>query len=177
MSIEIALQNILGDYPKLWDFIEGSKSSTNERSMKYARRYPLSIDALSNIIIFHKWVNFTTSIVAEVTGLPIPRNARRADTGPCPAILERLHWLEVSWLALESKNKNLSKTLSSEIVEWQYKIARRVGQTDTYTYDTAVICANCQGRTVMRIDDKYLCVNIVCKNPMTGEWRTWQISV
>lgn len=168
------LEELLGDYPKIWHFY---KQNTGDygRSEKYAQRYPLPISTLSLIIDFHKWTHATCHLVNDYTGLPVPRNARPSEAGPCPLVIVRLHWLLNCWTTIEA-HKSLSKTLGGEVVQWQTRIRSRVNDGDEYSYTAAVICHRCQSRTVMRVKDKYLCVNSNCRDKFTGEWFSWEIN-
>ena len=173
MKTEETLDRLLGDYPKLWDFIHSNNEIDKSRSVKFSRRYPLSIEALSNILEFHLWVRSTSRLIEEVVDLPMPRNQKQSESGPCPSIIEKLNWLNLVWYKLEKIDKSLSKTLNSELVKWQQKISKRIGDTDAYSYQAQMVCDGCGSRSVMRYNGFYLCVNIQCKNPLTGEWRTW----
>jgi hypothetical protein len=39
-----------------------------------------------------------------------------------------------------------------------------------------MLCQSCFHRSVVRMNDIFICVNVQCRNPMTGKWRTWPIS-
>lgn len=168
------IEELLGDYPKIWHFY---KQNTGEygRSEKYAQRYPLPINTLSLIIDFHKWAHSTVRLVGEITGLEIPRNAKPSEAGPCPLVIVRLHWLKNTWTKVET-NKSLATTLGNEVIQWQTRIRSRVNDGDLYAYTASVICERCHSRTVMRVNDRYLCVNSNCRDKFTGEWFSWQIN-
>lgn len=168
------LEELLGDYPKIWYFYKQDFGDKG-RSEKYAQRYPLPINTLSLILDFHKWTHATARIVNEHTGLPIPRNARPSQAGPCPLVISRLHWLMNCWNTVEA-NKSLAKTLGDEVVKWQTRIKSRVNDGDVYSYTAAVICQRCHSRTIMRVNDRYLCVNADCRDRFTGEWFSWEIA-
>lgn len=175
MNTQQTLGKLIGDYPKLWDFIDTNNDIDKSRSVKFSRRYPLSIDALSNILEFHLWVRKTSKLVSEVLFLPLPKNQKHSDSGPDPSILEKLNWLSTTWDKLESIDKSLSKLLNNDIIKWQRKISKRIGDdTNTYTYETTMVCSVCSYNSVFKYNGFYLCVNIQCKDPLTGEWRTWQ---
>lgn len=168
------LEELLGDYPKIWHFYKQNNGESG-RSEKYAQRYPLPISTLSLIIDFHKWTHATCHLVNDYTGLPVPRNARPSEAGPCPLVIVRLHWLLNCWNTIEA-HKSLSKTLGGEVVQWQTRIRSRVNDGDDYSYTSTVICRRCESRTVMRVKDKYLCVNANCRDKFTGEWFSWEIN-
>lgn len=168
------LDQLLGDYPKIWHFYKQNLGDTS-RSEKYSQRYPLPISTLSLIIDFHKWTHNTARLVSEYIGVEVPINAKPSEAGPCPLVIVRLHWLKNSWGQVQNF-KSLAKTLGGEVVQWQTKIGTRVNDGDLYSYTAAVICERCQSRTVMRVNDKYLCVNANCRDKFTGEWFSWEIN-
>lgn len=175
MDTQQTLGKLIGDYPKLWDFIDNNNDIDKSRSVKFSRRYPLSIDALSNILEFHLWVRQTSKLISKVLYIQSPANQKHSDSGPDPSILEKLNWFIQIWDKLESIDKSLSKLLNNDIIKWQRKIGKRIGDdTNTYTYETAMVCDVCKYNSVMKYKDFFLCVNIQCKDPLTGEWRTWQ---
>lgn len=168
------IDELLGDYPKIWHFYKQDYGDRG-RSEKYAQRYPLPINTLSLIIDFHKWTHSTARLVSDYIGIPVPKNAKPSEAGPCPLVIVRLHWLKNSWGDVQN-HKSLARTLGGEVVQWQTKIRGRVNDGDLYSYTAAVICERCQSRTVMRVNDRYLCVNSNCRDKFTGEWFSWEIN-
>lgn len=167
------LEEILSDYPRIWNYY---KHDTGEKSRgpKYAQRYPVPMGTLSLIIDFHKWTHKTAHLVSESTGLELPNHVRRTEVGPSPVVMFRLQWLNNNWGNVESKRKTLAKTLGDEIIHWHTRIRVKVNDGDIYTYQSETICEFCLHRSVVRMNDKFVCVNVACRNPITGEWRTWQ---
>lgn len=168
------LEELVGDYPRIWNFYKHS-SDDNSRNQKYAQRYPIPMGTLSLIIDFHKWTHVTSRLVSRETGLPVPRNATPSEAGPCPLVILRLNWLSNAWTSLEAKQGNLDKTLAREVSDWHSRIRRRVDDGDTYTYTPAIYCSRCNSHAVMRVGERYVCVNGRCRDPFTGEWFSWQI--
>ena len=166
------LDEILSDYPRIWNFYkqdEGDKA----RAPKYAQRYPLPIGTLSMIIEFHKWVNESATSVSKVTGIELLNHIKKIGVGPNPVVMYRIQWLSTNWHVITSKQKHISKSLSNEITNWHTRIRVKVNDGDTYAYQSTMVCNACSHRSVMRINDTFLCVNVECRNPLTGKWRTW----
>lgn len=168
------LEELLGDYPRIWHFYK-TDYGEKARAAKYSQRYPLPMGTLSMVLDFHKWVSKTAKLIAEETGLPLPKNARPSEAGPDPLVIIRLHWLRNAWSSIEAK-RSLAKTIGEEIVGWHTRIRVKVNDGDIYSYTASVICSRCQNRTVMRMNDKNICVNSNCRDPFTGEWFSWQIT-
>lgn len=167
------LDEILSDYPRVWEYY---KHDTGEkgRAPKFSQRYPLPLGTLSMILDFHKWTHKTTYFVASEIQQALPVPVRRTEVGPCPLVMSRIEWLNIVWEDITRKRKSLSKTLGDEIVHWHTRIRVKVNDGDTYTYESAMTCAQCAHKSVMRINDVFVCVNTACKNPLTGKLRTWQ---
>lgn len=167
------LEEILSDYPRIWNYY---KHDTGEKSRgpKYAQRYPVPIGTLSLIIDFHKWTHRTAYLVSSETGIQLTDIVKRTEVGPSPVVMYRLQWLNNNWGKLETQRKSLAKTLSDEVLHWHTRIRVKVNDGDIYTYESTVVCEHCSHRSVMRMNDRFICVNISCKNLLTGEWRTWQ---
>jgi hypothetical protein len=166
------LEEILSDYPRVWEYYKHDAGEKN-RGPKFSQRYPLPLATLSMILDFHKWTHKTTYLVAGELQQALPVPVRRTDVGPCPLVMSRIRWLDYSWEEIVRKRKSLSKTLGDEIVHWHTRIRIKVNDGDTYTYESEMACESCAHRSVMRINDKFVCVNTGCKNPLTGEFRTW----
>jgi hypothetical protein len=166
------LEEILSDYPRVWEYY---KHDTVERGRapKFSQRYPLPLGTLSMILDFHKWTHRTAYLVAGELQQPLPVAARKTEVGPCPLVMSRIRWLDNSWDDIVRKRKSLSKTLGDEIVHWHTRIRVKVNDGDTYTYEADLICDNCAHKSVMRINDKFVCVNTQCRDALTGEFRTW----
>jgi len=169
------LDEILSDYPRIWNFYK-QDSGDKQRQPKYAQRYPLPLGTLSMVLDFHKWVNQSALEVADKTGIELSNHIRKTPVGPNPVIMYRLQWLSNHWSAIENKQKHLAKYLGNEIVQWHTRIRVKVNDGDIYEYQSAVICQTCFHRSVVRINDTLICVNIECRNPLTGKWRTWPIN-
>jgi hypothetical protein len=169
------LDEILSDYPRVWEYY---KHNTHERTNapKYTQRYPLPLATLSMMIDFHKWTHATSKLFAETTGMDLPIHIKRTEVGPCPLVMFRLNWISNSWSVLQSKQKSLSETLGGEIGQWHTRIRVKVNDGDTYTYEAQMSCQSCNHRSVVRINDNLICVNSACRNPMTGEWLSWQVN-
>jgi hypothetical protein len=103
--------------------------------------------------------------------LPVP--VRKTDVGPCPLVMSRLRWLDYTWEEIVRKRKSLSKTLGDEVTYWHTRIRVKVNDGDVYAYEAEMSCDSCAHKSVMRINEKFVCVNTACKNPLTGEFRTW----
>ena len=168
------LDEILSDYPRIWEYY---KHETGERGRapKYAQRYPVPLGTLSMVLDFHKWTHATAHLVAESVGLELPNHVRRTEVGPDPVVMFRINWLSISWHAVEQR-KSLAKTLGDEIGQWHTRIRVKVNDADLYSYESTTLCQGCNHRSVVRMNDKFLCVNTACKNPLTGEWLTWQVN-
>jgi hypothetical protein len=167
------LDELLSDYPRVWEFY---KHDTGEKSRtpKFAQRYPLPLGTISMILDFHNWTHKTAHLVSDELGVTLPNHVRKTEVGPCPVVMFRIQWLNNTWSHLEQKRKSLSKTLGDEVVHWHTRIRVKVNDGDTYTYESEMICHNCSNRSVMRINERYICVNTICRNPMTGEVLSWQ---
>lgn len=167
------LDEILSEYPRVWNYY---KQDTGERGRapKYAQRYPVPIGTLSMIIDFHKWTHKTARLVSNETGIELPNYVRKVGVGPDPVVMFRIQWLSNNWVQVETKRKSLAKTLGDEVTHWHTRIRLKVNDGDIYTYESNTLCQSCLNRSVVRMNDKFICVNIDCRNPLTGEWRTWQ---
>lgn len=168
------LDEILSDYPRIWNFYK-QENAERDRGPKYAQRYPLPIGTLSMVIDFHKWVNETALSTSKTTGIELSNHITKTPVGPCPVVMYRLQWLSNNWNLINSKQKHLTKSLSSEVVNWHTRIRVKVNDGDIYTYHSHIVCNQCSHRSVVRMNDKFICVNVQCRNPMTGEWRQWDI--
>ena len=167
------LQEMLSDYPRVWEFYKQDLQEKS-RGPKFSQRYPLPIGTLSMIIDFHKWTHRTSNLVASETGIPLDNTVRKTGIGPCPTVMYRLSWMNQNWHNIETKRKSLARTLGDEILGWHTRIRVKVNDGDYYAYDSAVICESCDHASVVRKNDSFICVNIACRNPITGEWRQWQ---
>ena len=168
------IRELLGDYPRLWEFMD-AKSPNSERSSKYARRYPLSVSLLSTAFEFHKWTHSNSKLVSEVIAIRLPCNVQPSASGPDPLVIARLTWLTKVWSNLESVDKNLAKTLDGEVDHWSMKIRQRLQGANPYKYLSGATCQHCQTRSVVQYENSLMCINAECRDPMTGEWRTWQM--
>lgn len=169
------LEEILSDYPRIWEFYKHN-AGERERSPKYAQRYPLPMGTLSMIVDFHKWTHATAHLVANTTGIELPNHVRKVGVGPDPVVMFRIQWLDINWRLIESKRKTLAKTLGDEVQQWHTRIRVKVNDADIYAYQSDTFCAGCNHRSVVRTNDYFICVNVACRNPLTGEFRTWQIN-
>ena len=167
------LEEMLSDYPRVWEFY---RHDLNEKSRgpKFSQRYPLPIGTLSMIIDFHKWTHKTTNLVSEEIGQSLELQVRKTGIGPCPTVMYRLWWLNEQWKNVERQRKSLAKTLGNEILHWHTRIRVKVNDGDFYSYDSAVVCRQCAHASVVRMNDSFICVNIACRDPLTGAWRQWQ---
>jgi hypothetical protein len=169
------LDEILSDYPRVWEFYKHN-SGERERSPKHAQRYPLPMATLSMIVDFHKWTHKTAVLVSETVGVELPNHVRKIGVGPDPVVMFRINWLSNTWNAVEQRQKSLAKTLGNEIIHWHTVIRVKVNDADVYSYETTTICNSCLHRSVVRMNESLICVNSACRNPLTGEWRTWQVN-
>ena len=169
------LDEILSDYPRIWNFYK-QDSGDKQRQPKYAQRYPLPLGTLSLILDFHKWVHESSLSLADKTGIELSNHVRKTEVGPDPVVMYRVQWLSNNWNLIEVKQKHLAKTLSGEILAWHTRIRVKVNDGDIYEYQAHTLCAQCKHRSVVRINNTFLCVNIECRNPLTGKWRTWLIN-
>jgi len=167
------LDEILSDYPRIWEFYKQDEGDKG-RAPKYAQRYPLPIGTLSMIIDFHGWVHFSSKLISDSAKIELSNHVRKTEVGPCPVVMYRVKWIGNNWHTLKQRNKSLSKTLGDEVIDWHTRIRVKVNDGDTYTYQTDMLCNNCSHRSVVRINDTFICVNTACKNPLTGRWLTWQ---
>lgn len=174
MKSKEALKQLLGDYPRLWEFMD-SKNNNNERSVRNARRYPLNISVVSTALEFHLWTHKTAILVASATGLPLPNRYSHSMAGPDPSVMERLNWLATIWDTLETREKSLCKTLSADIDKWSIKIRSRFEGADSYKYLAGAMCSSCKCRSVVQYHKSLMCINVDCRDPLTGEWRTWEV--
>jgi len=167
------LKDIVSEYPRIWEFY---KINDGERvkTMKHQQRYPLPIDTLSMVLDFHKWTHYTASLFSDVTGLELPNHIKKTAVGPDPVVIYKLTWIGDYWSNLENSNKHLAKTLTTEIINWQTQIKRRVNDGDIYVYLPTEVCQACFHHSVMRINDVFICVNTACRDLMTGEVRRWK---
>lgn len=101
---------------------------------------------------------------------------RKTEVGPCPVVMFRLDWMNKNWSVIERKRKSLAKTLGDDVVHWHTRIRVKVNDGDTYSYDPTIFCQNCNHRSAVRWNDRYICVNPACRNPLTGEVLSWQIN-
>lgn len=166
------LEEILSDYPRVWEYYKHD-SGEKGRAPKFSQRYPLPLGTLSMMLDFHKWTHKTTYFVASEIQQALPVPVRKTEVGPCPLVMSRIEWLNLVWEDIVRKRKSLSKTLGDEVIHWHTRIRVKVNDGDTYTYESEMACESCAHRSVMRINDKFVCVNTGCKNPLTGEFRTW----
>lgn len=173
MSAQRLLEEMLSDYPRVWEFYKQNHQEQS-RGPKFAQRYPLPLGTISMMIDFHKWTHNTTYLVAGTLQQELPTGGRRTEVGPNPLVMTRLKWIAHNWDNLHRKNKSLAKTLGDEVLDWHTRIRVKVNDGDFYSYDSTVICDSCSNASVMAINDTFICVNVACKNPLTGEWRKWQ---
>jgi hypothetical protein len=166
------LDEILSDYPRIWEFYRNDLQE-KARGPKFSQRYPLPIGTLSMVMDFHKWTYKTTNIVAEELGQVFANEVRKTGIGPCPTIMSRLLWINSQWSNIERKRKSLARTLGDEILHWHTRIRVKVNDGDIYTYDSAMLCQQCAHASVVRMNDSFVCVNIECRDPLTGAWRKW----
>jgi hypothetical protein len=169
------LDEILSDYPRIWNFYR-QDIGEKQRQPKYAQRYPLPLGTLSMILDFHKWVNESSLSLADKTGIELSNNIRKTAVGPDPVVMYRIQWLSNNWSSIENKQKHLAKILGNEIIHWHTRIRVKVNDGDIYEYQSTILCEQCTHKSVVRINDIFLCVNVECRNPLTGKWRTWQIN-
>lgn len=174
MKTAQVIKELIGDYPRLWEFMD-AQPPHQEGSAKFARRYPLSIAVLSTALEFNRWVIQTSRLVEEVAGIPCPRNIPTSNSGPDTMVIARLNWLSKSWDALESRDKDLAKTLDKEVDYWTMKIRARFQGATSYKYLSGATCQYCSSRSVVKYENSLMCINQECRDPMTGEWRTWQV--
>lgn len=169
------LEEILSDYPRIWEFYKQDDGERG-RGPKYAQRYPMPMGTLSMIVDFHKWVHTTARLVAETVAIELPNTVRKVGVGPDPVVMFRINWLDTNWSLIQSRQKSLAKTLGDEVGHWHTKIRVRVNDADLYAYQPETSCQSCLHRSVVRMNDKLICVNVACRNPLTGEFLTWQIN-
>jgi hypothetical protein len=169
------LEEILSDYPRIWEFYK-QDISERERTPKHAQRYPLPLGTLSMIIDFHKWTHATTRLVSSEIGIEVPNHIRKVGVGPDPVVMFRIHWIDANWNAIETRRKSLAKTLGGEVEQWHTRIRVKVNDADIYAYQSDTFCQSCFHRSVVRMNNTYICVNVACRNPLTGEFLTWQIN-
>lgn len=174
MKTSDTIKELLGNYPRLWEFID-AKSPHIEGSTRFARRYPLSISILNTALEFNKWTHQTTHLVSEVTKSKRPENIRKSSAGPDPLVIARLMWLTKIWEELERVDKSLAKTLTSEVNSWTYKIQYKFQGANPYKYLSGATCQSCNTKSVVRYENKLMCINDLCRDPMTGEWKTWEM--
>jgi hypothetical protein len=168
------LDEILSDYPRIWEFYKQNDGDKG-RAPKYAQRYPMPMGTLSMIIDFHEWTHYTAKLISKTIKTELPNNIRKIEVGPCPVIMFRVKWVGNNWHTLKQRHKSLAETLGDEVTNWHTRIRVKVNDGDTYTYQAETVCDNCSHRSVVRINDRFLCVNIGCRNPMSGEWLSWQV--
>jgi hypothetical protein len=166
------LEEILSDYPRVWEYYKHD-SGEKGRAPKFSQRYPLPLGTLSMMLDFHKWTHKTTYFVASEIQQALPVPVRKTEVGPCPLVMSRIEWLNLVWEDIVRKRKSLSKTLGDEVIHWHTRIRVKVNDGDTYTYESEMVCGQCAHKSVMRINDMFVCVNTACKDPMTGKLRTW----
>jgi hypothetical protein len=174
-SVVKLLDEILNDYPRVWEFYK-QNNEDKERGPKHAQRYPLPMGTLSLIIDFHKWTHRTAHLVSESVGIELPNHIKRTEVGPCPVVMFRIHWLSNTWHTIEQRQKSLAKTLGDEVGQWHTRIRVKVNDADIYAYDPQMICHSCNHSSVVRMNDRFICVNTACRNIMTGEWLSWQVN-
>ena len=169
------LDEILSDYPRIWEFYKHNDGE-KARAPKYAQRYPVPIGTLSLIIDFHDWVHFSSKLISDSAKLELSNHIRKTEVGPCPVVMYRVKWISNNWHILKQRNKSLSKTLGDEVVNWHTRIRVKVNDGDIYAYQSELLCTQCAHRSVVRMNDNFICVNSACRNPLTGKWFTWQAS-
>lgn len=169
------LDEVLSDYPRVWNYYKHD-TGDKARTPKFAQRYPLPLATLSMMLDFHKWTHKSAYLCAGALQQALPVSPPRTETGPCPIVMVRLRWMSHNWNELTRKNKSLSKTLGDETLHWHTRIRVKVNDGDHYSYDPAIKCTSCGNSTVVQMNDLGVCVNVACRNPMTGEWRSWQIT-
>lgn len=167
------LSEILSDYPRIWNFYK-QDNGEKTRTPKFAQRYPLPIGTLSMIMDFHKWVHESCKLTVDVTGIQLSQQIRKLPIGPDPVIMYRLNWLGENWNIIQHRDKIFARNLGNEILGWHTKIRVKVNDGDIYSYQTEMRCHQCSHRSVVRMNDEFICVNVACKNPISGEWLKWQ---
>lgn len=169
------LEEILNDYPRVWEFYRHDTGEKG-RAPKFAQRYPLPLGTISMILDFHTWTHRTAYLVASELGVTLPNDVRKTEVGPCPVVMFRIDWLNKNWSNVERKKKSLAKTLGDDVVHWHTRIRVKVNDADTYAYESTMLCTQCSHKSVMRWNERYVCVNPACRNPLTGEVRTWPVT-
>lgn len=169
------LEELISDYPRVWEYYKHHNSDSS-RAPKYSQRYPLPIGTLSMMLDFHTWTHKTSKLVAETTGLELPNDIKKTEVGPCSLVLYRLNWLNHNWSFIQSKQKHLSDTLQTELKAWHTRIRMKVNDGDVYVYQASMSCVNCNNRSVMSINNTFICVNSACRNPITGKVLSWEIN-
>lgn len=173
MTATRLLEEIISDYPRVWEFYK-HHNEEKSRNPKFSQRYPLPLGTISMMVDFHKWTHNTTYLVAGTLQQDLPVTVRRTEVGPNPLVLHKLKWMMNKWDDLQRKNKSLAQTLGNEVLDWHTRIRVKVNDGDFYSYDSSIICDGCSHASVMAVNDLYVCVNVACRNPLTGEWRKWQ---
>lgn len=169
------LDEIISDYPRVWEYYKHN-STDRSRAPKFSQRYPLPIATLSMMLDFHKWTHKTSRLVADNVGIDLPNDIKRTEIGPCPLVVYRLHWLNTNWSHIQRKEKSLSETLGNEILLWHTRIRVKVNDGDTYTYEPTMICSSCTHKSIMRINDMFICFNTACRSAVSGEMFSWKIN-
>ena len=169
------LDEILSDYPRIWEFYK-QNDGDKARAPKYAQRYPVPMGTLSMIIDFHDWVHLSSKLISDSAKIELSNHIRKTEIGPCPVVMYRIHWLSNTWQTIEQRQKSLAKTLGDEVGQWHTRIRVKVNDADIYAYDPQMICQGCNHRSVVRMNDRFICVNTACRNIMTGEWSSWQVN-
>lgn len=169
------LDEILSDYPRVWQFYKRNDGE-RVRTSRHAQRYPLPIATISMVLEFHSWTHETTQLVSDVVGLVMPAPVRKTETGPCPSVMSKIKWLNNSWSDLESQQKHLAGDLHHEILGWHTRIRAKVNDADVYAYDPGKVCDVCGHASIVRMGNKLICIANDCRNKMTGEYRSWEIN-
>jgi hypothetical protein len=168
------LDEILSDYPRIWEFYKQDQGDKG-RAPKYAQRYPVPMGTLSMVIDFHEWVHFSAKLISKSTKIELSNTVRKTEVGPCPVVMYRVKWISSNWHTLKQRNKSLSQTLNEEVVGWHTRIRVKVNDGDIYAYQSEMLCPTCDHRSVVRMNDTYICVNVSCRNPITGRWLKWPV--
>ena len=170
MQTRQLLKEMLADYPRIWQHQRTMLMPDGSRG-----KYNLENGTVENIVDFQKWVISSTNQVSDLLNKQIKDAPNQTMAGPSPIVLHRLYWWIDNLDAVALKNLKVFKRLSNETHRWHGRIGIDAKSINTYSYKPDVFCKRCGNNCVIKREDTFICIDVACKNSVTGEWLMWRI--
>ena len=168
MQTRQLLKEMLADYPRIWQYQRTMlmPNGTN-------KQYNLERGTVENIVDFQKWVVVSTNGISDLLNKEIKGSPEQTISGPSPIVLYRLYWWIDNLDSVALKNLKIFKRLSTETQRWHGRLGVNPESINTYSYNPKVFCKRCGNNSVIKRVDTFICIDVGCKNTVTGEWLMW----